>query len=265
MNARRLKALLPLSAIVFLVACGGAADVPHFQLSDQLASGQTLGIRNVTGSVTVRPSTDGQLHVVAEGLSHGSRPERVRMETARGANGITVCAMWGRGGSCVDGDYSPSTGSFWSTFAFRSRVEVNFTVQLPAGVRLDIRDVNGEVTVAGATSDVLVHSINGGIRAATDGGTLELKSVNGNVTADVRNAPRRVSAKTINGSVEVIGPAELAGDVDMSVVNGSIESDFAVTTTGKLSKRKLVGRIGAGGVPLEIKSVNGSVSLHRRA
>ena len=89
--------------------------------------------------------------------------------------------------------------------------------------------------------------------------------MNGNVTADVRNAPRRVSAKTINGSVEVIGPAELAGDVEMSVVNGSIESDFAVTTTGKLSKRKLVGRIGAGGVPLEIKSVNGSVSLHRRA
>lgn len=264
MTHRRVRALVPLSAVLVLVACGGAVEVPRFELNDKLAAGQTLAVRNVSGDVRVEASSDDRVHLVAQGVARGSRPERVRIESRSGADGLTVCALWGSRAECTNGDYSPSGTSFWQKLAFRSRVEVTFTVQVPAGVRLDIRDVNGEVTVAGASSDVLVHTINGGIRAATDGGVLDLKSVNGNVSADVRGTPRSVVAKTVNGSVELVGPAELAGDLDMGVVNGSIESDFAVTTTGKLSKRKLVGRIGAGGIPLEIKSVNGSVSLHRR-
>ncbi len=264
MTYRRVRALVPLSAILVLVACGGAVEVPHFELNHHLAAGQTLAVRNVSGEVRVEASRDDKVHVLAQGVARGSRPERVRIESRSGADGLTVCALWGSRSDCSNGAYSPGGRSFWQKFGFRSRVDVNFTVQVPAGVRLDIRDVNGEVTVAGASSDVLVHTINGGIRAATDGGVLELKTVNGNVTADVRGTPRRVTAKTVNGSVELVGPAELAGDLDMGAVNGSIESDFAVTTTGKVSKRKLVGRIGAGGIPLEIKSVNGSVSLHRR-
>ena len=265
MLRRSLRAILPLAAILLLVACGGSAPVPHFELHNQLAAGQTLSIRNVSGSVRVEAARDGQLGIVAQGVAQGSRPEPVHVVSNAVGDGLAVCANWSSSNRCEAGEYSPSGASFWQKFRFTSRVEVNFVVQLPPGVKLDVRDVNGSVTVLGATSDVLVHGINGSVTASTESGALELKTVNGNVKGDIKGVPTRVSAKTVNGTVDVTGPADLAGDLEMSAINGGIASDFAITTVGNLSRRRLAGHIGSGGGVIELKSINGAVTLHKRA
>ncbi len=265
MLRRSLRAILPLAAILLLVACGGNTPVPHFELHNQLAAGQTLSIRNVSGSVRVEAARDGQVSIVAQGVTQGSRPEPVHVVSNAVGNGLAVCANWSSSDRCESGEYSPSGASFWQKFRFTSRVEVNFVVQLPAGVKLDVRDVNGSVTVVGATSDVLVHGINGSVTASTESGALELKTVNGNVKGDIKGVPTRVSARTVNGTVDVTGPAELAGDLEMSAMNGGIASDFAITTVGNLSRRRLAGHIGTGGGAIELKSINGAVTLHKRA
>jgi hypothetical protein len=265
MPYRRLRATLPLSAIVVLVACGDSTPLPHFELHDTLAAGQTLSLRNVRGNITVEPSTNGQFAVIAQGVSEGSRPERVHVVSNAVSDGVAVCAIWGRDNRCESGDFSPSSGGFWNKFGFRSGVDVNFTVKVPAGVKLDIRDINGNVKVMGATTDVLVHAVNGWITARTDGGALELKTVNGSVTGEIASVPSRLLAESINGRVDVTGPADLAGDVEMSAVNGGVSSEFAITTTGNLNRRRLAGHIGTGGGLLKLKSVNGGVALHKRA
>ena len=265
MSHRRLRAIAPLSAILVLVACGDPVTVPRFELHDKLAAGQTLSLRNLRGNITVERATEGQLAVIAQGVSDGSRPERVHIVSNAVGDGIAVCAIWGRDNRCESGDYSPSGSGFWGKFGFRSGVDVNFTVQLPPGVKLDIRDVNGNVKVVGATTDVLVHSVNGWITARTDGGALELKTVNGAVTGEIASAPTRLVAESINGRVDVTGPADLAGDLEMSAINGGVSSEFAITTTGNLNRRRLAGHIGTGGGLLKLKSVNGGVALHKRA
>ena len=265
MSHRRLRAFVPLSAILVLVACGDAVTVPHFELHDKLAAGQTLSLRNLRGNITVERAAEGQLAVIAQGVTEGSRPERVHIVSNAVSDGLAVCAIWGRDSRCESGDYSPSGSGFWGKFGFRSGVNVNFTVQLPPGVKLDIRDVNGNVKVVGATTDVLVHSVNGWITARTDGGALELKTVNGSVTGDIASAPTRLVAESINGRVDVTGPADLAGDLEMSAVNGGVSSEFAITTTGNLNRRRLSGHIGTGGGLLKLKSVNGGVALRKRA
>ena len=48
-------------------------------------------------------------------------------------------------------------------------------------------------------------------------------------------------------------------------VNGNIDSDFGLEVTGKWGPKKVSGTIGGGGRLLNVKSVNGSIELRRRA
>jgi len=59
-----------------------------------------------------------------------------------------------------------------------------------------------------------------------------------------------------------LGPASLDGDVDLSTVNGSARSDFALAN-GTASGKQLRARIGNGGPRLRLHAVNGSVQLLR--
>ena len=46
-------------------------------------------------------------------------------------------------------------------------------------------------------------------------------------------------------------------------MNGDIETDFPLTVTGKISRRKLEGTIGGGGRLLELSTVNGGIELRK--
>lgn len=264
MTVRRLRALLPLSAIAFLVACGGA-ELPHFTLNQPLAAGQVLAIRNLKGRVHVVPSADGALHVTANGVSRGSRPEAVHLVSRPLANGVAVCALWGTNDRCDEGGMSSENNSSWNLF--KSGVNVNFEVALPAGARLDVRNVTGDVAVEGASADVVVHAVTGTVEAASSAGALELKTVTGSVKAHATGPLNRIVAKTVTGSAQVTTPDDFAADVDLSVSTGGIRSEFPVTTT-RMDKKHLAGHVGPGargGTTIEIKSVTGAVALRKAA
>jgi len=46
-------------------------------------------------------------------------------------------------------------------------------------------------------------------------------------------------------------------------VNGSIETDFPLTVTGRLGPRRVTGTIGNGGRRLALETVNGSIRLRK--
>jgi DUF4097 and DUF4098 domain-containing protein YvlB len=68
---------------------------------------------------------------------------------------------------------------------------------------------------------------------------------------------------TVNGSIVLALPAGTGADVDARTVNGDIQTDFPLEVSGRLSKRKLSGRIGGGGRRLSLETVNGSIELTR--
>ena len=52
-------------------------------------------------------------------------------------------------------------------------------------------------------------------------------------------------------------------EVRATTVNGDISSDFPMTITGRVSRRRMEGTIGGGGRVLSLDSVNGSITLKR--
>ena len=139
----------------------------------------------------------------------------------------------------------------WSLFGDDRRLDM--TIHLPPDVELDINNVNGRIEVVGTDSRMELRSVNGRIEVETPGGELTARTVNGSVYADFTERFPGARLKTVNGSVKVRVPENSEIDTDIHQVNGSFRSDIPVRMSG--------GR----GVPLEVTTVNGSVTLSRMA
>src|SRR5207253_1916311 len=96
-----------------------------------------------------------------------------------------------------------------------SDVSVEFTVRVPSGVRIDASTTNGELSVVGATSEVIAHTTNGDVRAESTGGPVSAHTTNGNVNAVMRElgSARDLDFTTTNGSVIVEVPASIGAEV----------------------------------------------------
>jgi DUF4097 and DUF4098 domain-containing protein YvlB len=136
---------------------------------------------------------------------------------------------------------------------------------VPAGVRVDAHTTNGDLSVVGATSEVIARTTNGDVRAESSGGPVSARTTNGNVNATMRELgdARDLDFTTTNGSVIVEVPASLGAEVDMSTTNGHIATDFPMTLSGRIDPRRLHATIGDGSRRLRLRSTNGNVELRK--
>ncbi len=257
-------------ASLLLAACdhGDASRVDDaFTWSQSVPAGSWVRLRNVNGSVRVARAEGGSVRVTGTRRYQGRRPETVRFLTAEEGGGTVICAVWGRsGGRCAADGYAGGRqggGSLLEKLFFRrSSVAVDFVVALPPGVRLDASTVNGRVTVADAVGEVRARTVNGSITVDARGGPVDASTVNGSVLARVADLAPGAGLKlgSVNGSVTAMVPPTMDGDLDLSTTNGRVVTDLPVSTQ-HVDRRSLRGILGAGGHPLSLQTVNGSVRL----
>jgi Putative adhesin len=271
MYIRRLAgAALLVGAALSVGACRHASrELPDaFSWADELAPGSTVHVRTMNGSVTVRGTAERQAHVQGIKRWRRGRARDVRFVVSRSGSDVYFCAIWvRRGGRCGDDRYGPRPGrllAMFSLFRRRTDMSASFEVMLPTDVAIDASTVNGRVIVTEAAGDVKAETVNGDIRASTMGGGLALTTVNGSIQARAASlatgAP--VKLETVNGSIRAELPATLDADVRMTTTNGAIISDFPlVLPDGRASARNVRGKVGKGGRPVELTTVNGSVEL----
>jgi len=144
----------------------------------------------------------------------------------------------------------------------RNDVQVDFRIEVPAGVAFIGRTVNGEVEAIGLRSDVVAASVNGDIEVATTG-FAQAETVNGSIEASMGSSELREGAEfsTVNGSIDLDLPDDIDADIDASWLNGSFESDIPFLLEGRVSRRSAQGILGDGGAELELETVNGSIRI----
>jgi hypothetical protein len=264
------SALRRTAALTLLLAAACHHDEPRgsdaFTWTQPVAPGAWVRVRNLNGSIRVARASGPQVRISATKRYKGGRPEAVRFVTANTPSGVVVCAVWGgSGGRCTEREYtSGRRNASWlqQLFLRRAGVSVDFVVALPAGVRLDVSNVNGRVTVAEAAGEVRAKTVNGSVTIDARGGPVRAETVNGSVLARVADlAPGAgVSLESVNGSVTALVPPTFDGDVDLHTTNGRVVA--SVPVAGRQSDRRtLRGTLGAGGRRLSLQTVNGSVRL----
>lgn len=282
MSPRRTAALLAGGLVLTTAACTAEiAQGPErlregvFSYATAMPNGATLTLRNFAGSLTVEPSADDTLRVSSDLRWTGGEtpPTDVRFTGDSIAGGVLVCAIIGESRCDSEdyqvkssgGDFSIGRGGLKLGLGGRDRVKVHFRVQVPAGVKLDVVMLEGNVTSA-STAPVKLVGVNGNITVVTSVGPVTVKTVNGNVDARMTTlaGTDSVRVESVNGNVYAFIPESADASADVSATNGTVLSDFSGLAAGsqRLSK-KLTGNLGAGTTPVRVRTINGDAQLRR--
>jgi len=177
------------------------------------------------------------------------------------------------------------------------RGSVNLELRVPRGTRLEVTASNGKVGVEGMHAAVRARSSNGAVQIEDVEGDIEVQSSNARVgCAGCRG---RLIARSSNGKIEIVshrgsidaatsngliraslaelrGPLVLAtsngrialelpegvdADVDARVDNGIIRNQRSLDRCTHSSGGRLAGTLGHGGIPIKLRTSNGSISL----
>lgn len=145
--------------------------------------------------------------------------------------------------------------------------DISYEVWVPASANLDLKAHNGGIAVDEVTGQTRFHTENGSVHLKEAGGDIDGSTENGSVTielAGTRWNGNGLRADTTNGSVRLILPENFSAQVQASTINGRLHTDFPATVQGEIG-HNLTFQIGAGGPLIETKTVNGSVTISRKA
>ena len=236
-----------------------------FTWSGPLAAPGVVQVRNTNGSITVEPSPDHSVHVLAAtSWTRGDPTRDVKFEVVPTGGTLTICAIWNNGG-CSPTDYSSGKRKRGIQFGWSSTSDarVAFTVQVPAGVKVDATTIEGEVNVR-ASAPVKARSIDGNVRVGTSVGPVDAETMNGDV--DIRmttlGEAGDVRAVTKNGTAVAWVPDITDGRVNASTLNGELGTDFGGPTGETMGRmREFKAALGTGARSYEIQTLNGSAWL----
>jgi hypothetical protein len=133
------------------------------------------------------------------------------------------------------------------------------------GGKLQVTSVSGSVEVGNVGAEARVNSVSGNVRLGQATGSLEVSSVSGSVNATlVSLGSQGIQIKSVSGSVEIGFKSDINADFNADHVSGQVYLDVPnVTRESEEKSPNVRARIGAGGTPITIFSVSGSIRLTR--
>jgi hypothetical protein len=257
-----------------------AAPAPRqepFRWSGRVAAGKTIEVKGVKGIIRAVPASGSEVEVVATRRGQRSDPESVRIEVVPHEGGVTVCAVYPRGSRQWDGDagraderageggYNRCDPGEWRNLNVQDNdVSVDFTVRVPAGVRLAARNVSGDVEAEGMRAYVDARSVSGDVRISTTGFG-EASTVSGEIVAVLGSGgwSGDLDFRTVSGDITLELPARASTEVRVETMSGDIQSDFPLDVERRSMRRRARGTIGEGGRELYLTTLSGDVRLRR--
>ena len=251
------------AAALLAPATAAGQEREEWSWTKQVPAGRAIELKGVNGEISATYASGSEVRVRVEKTARRSDVREVEMVVVEHGGGVTICALYpsegrGRANQCEPGEAGRNN-------VRNNDVTVRFEVQVPRGVNLVARTVNGDVTAAGLQSDIDVHTVNGSIEAATSG-LVRAQTVNGSIDARLGRADWRddLSFETVNGGITVELAGDLNADVTASTVTGGIQTDYPLTVTGRFGPKHVSGTVGSGGRDLQLTTVNGDIEIRRR-
>jgi DUF4097 and DUF4098 domain-containing protein YvlB len=234
-------------------------ETERFEQSYPLNSSGRVSVSNVNGSITIETWDKNEVKLVAVKTANDkerlaeveiqidAKPDYLRIETDYGSYDDRRRRNWGN--------------------ADKLQIEYHLTVPRNA-VLNEIETVNGSVRISNATNLVRASAVNGEVAATNLRGTANLSTVNGTVNADFDQLQTgsKITLETVNGNVNLLIPSDANATFRADSLNGVISNDFGLPVRkGQYVGRDLYGKVGTGDVQIRLNSVNGPLSIKRKA
>jgi hypothetical protein len=241
------------------------------------AAAPRLLIDNIWGNVRVRVGAAREIAVTVD--EKRSAPNQELFELSKQTLFLDVQAD-GAGVAMVVGKPDDPTVRPRINRCRACRVDYQFEVTVPPGTQIDVSTVtDGGIDVAGGGGPVSARNVNGPVAVQDLQDCTAIESVNGAVEVSFARAPSRdCSIKTINGDITLTVPGGTGLDAALSVMQGSVVSEFdlePLALPAKVEQRKEAGRfvyhieqaagirLGSGGPTFNIESLNGDLRIRQ--
>ncbi len=150
-------------------------------------------------------------------------------------------------------------------FSSRKWWSVSFHVMVPKLSDLDLKAMNGGISINNLEGRIDAKTLNGGIDLQGIAGDVEAHTTNGGITAELnekRWLGRGLDVSTINGGIRLAIPEDFSAELEMSTVNGVIYIDFPIMVKGRIDKN-IKTTLGEGGATIKAKTINGGVTVDK--
>lgn len=122
---------------------------------------------------------------------------------------------------------------------------------------------------SGSGHITLQQTAPGSVRVDTGSGGMELHGVNGSLEAKAGSGTIQAEGSptgswnlhTGSGTVQLKLPSDAAFDLDAHTSSGSISVDHPHTVEGSIGRKEIRGRVGGGGVPVEVETGSGDIQI----
>ncbi len=203
------------------------------------------------GGITVHAWDNAQFQVVAMVQARAG----TQADAQGVARAINVTAT--NGEIRADGPQTDNGDQSWS---------VSYEVWAPRHTALDLKAMNGGISVDGVDAQMSLETVNGGLSLSDIDGDVHGTTTNGGINVDLSGSAWRgagLDLRTTNGGVHLTLPAAYSAHLLTSTVNGNLDLGIPVTIQGKMNRR-LEADLGSGGATINATTMNGGVSITRK-
>lgn len=138
--------------------------------------------------------------------------------------------------------------------------KVDYNIKVPAGMNVEIDNVNGDITLINIDGNINIETVNSAINLANCTGKIKVEGVNGGVHGNF-DSTKGVNIDMVNGIVKLGGLKNINADVSASTTNGRVKFKNLQFLNMVSEKRSLSGMLGKGGNSISISTVNGTITL----
>ena len=232
-------------------------------------------ISNIWGNVEIMAGADGEITMTIR--EHRSAPTQSLFDRSQTVYGLEIDAQ-DEGVVVNVGEH----GQRWhrSDPCRRCRAEYQFEVFVPANTRVYASTVNdGEVIISGILGQVSADNVNGPVTIRGATACDSLQSVNGDVSVSFREAPGSdCDIETVNGDIRLSVPGKTGLDVTSDLFNGRLISELPVeplaiparvehTQSGGSNQYRIEQaagiRLAGGGPVFSVSSINGDLRIQK--
>src|SRR5947209_6914808 len=253
------------------------ADTGSFDRTLQVSGPVDLDVTTGSGNITVRAGGSGSVHVVAKIRAHDSwtgisAAEKIRRLEAnppieQQGNTIRIGYIEDRdlrNNISIDYDLTVPAQTKLSSHTGSGNQSVK-GLQLPVTANtgsgnVKVEDVGAELNTSTGSGEIRITSAKGDLKAQTGSGNVEMRGIKGGVRVHTGSGDVRVEGEptgdwrvgTGSGRIEVRVPSGLPFNLDARTSSGELTVHHALTVEGSISRNRVQGKVGNGGVLLDL-------------
>jgi len=119
----------------------------------------------------------------------------------------------------------------------------------------------GDIIVTSVTGNISVETSGGDIRIKDVGGMVSAQTSGGDITIALSGANKGIKAETSGGDIDVLATKNIQANLDASTSGGSVVCSLPIALAGEIDESRVQGTLNGGGELIHVQTSGGDIRI----